>query len=620
MRRATPWGIPERLLGPGKTVTDPVHGDIHLTKLESAVVDSIPFQRLRRVKQLGNTHLVYPGATHSRFSHALGALRVAQDLLDSALDHRLVTGACPDLFGQWERELSVATQPENQQQLDRKVAEAVVLARLGALTHDLCHVPFGHSVEDELRLLTAHDENAVRFDRLWDEMPDGVATTVSGELLANLRPLILSKEKTDEGKGAPPGAYPFVADIVGNTICADLLDYLRRDHLYTGLPLALGRRFEAGFYVLPDGDPQFSSRLVLRIVRDGRERTDMITEILKHLRYRYELSERVLTHHAKLAADAMVGKALVMWHDALLVEIGTDRLTQRGADEPDWPAGREPDAVMTALGTTDAEAPDEVRDAVSEEMDHQLLRRGDDGLLEYLRDLPDARVLGASRDARRRRAISTLATDLLNRQLFKRIARQRHIRESREEFCEKFSTPEVRRRLEQQAARFAGVEAGWHIAVWVPPADMRLKVADVLVDDGRETRKFVEREGELYKRGAEIPKLHEQLWAVSVYAHDSVSDVRRERLLVSLSADLDIALIDRDVALHPEVVVHPPYEWPDRLAILPLQSAHGLDDSQVVDLIALRRVRAARGEVEGRPECEALTAEYAQLLPGIGLD
>ncbi len=208
MRKAMPWGIPERLLGPGKTVTDPVHGDIHLTTVESAVVDSAPFQRLRRIKQLGNTHLVYPGATHSRFSHALGALRVAQDLLDSALDHRLVPDACPDLFGQWERELDVATQSDNQRQLDRKVAEAVVLARLGALTHDLCHVPFGHSVEDELRLLTAHDENAVRFDRLWSEMPGVVKTTVSGDLLANLRPLILSKEKTDDGEGAPPAAYP----------------------------------------------------------------------------------------------------------------------------------------------------------------------------------------------------------------------------------------------------------------------------------------------------------------------------------------------------------------------------------------------------------------------------
>ena len=46
----------------------------------------------------------------------------------------------------------------------------------------------------------------------------------------------------------------------------------------------------------------------------------MVTELLKHLRYRYELSERALVHHAKLAADAMLGKAIAMWRDALWVE------------------------------------------------------------------------------------------------------------------------------------------------------------------------------------------------------------------------------------------------------------------------------------------------------------
>jgi HD superfamily phosphohydrolase len=51
--------------------------------LEVAVVDSRPFQRLRRVRQLGMTHLVYPGAVHTRFSHSLGAVRVAQLLLDT---------------------------------------------------------------------------------------------------------------------------------------------------------------------------------------------------------------------------------------------------------------------------------------------------------------------------------------------------------------------------------------------------------------------------------------------------------------------------------------------------------------------------------------------------------
>jgi HD superfamily phosphohydrolase len=68
-RGCKPWRLPKSVLVPGKVITDPVHGDIFLTKLEIAMVDSRAFQRLRRIRQLGNTHLVYPGAVHTRFSH-----------------------------------------------------------------------------------------------------------------------------------------------------------------------------------------------------------------------------------------------------------------------------------------------------------------------------------------------------------------------------------------------------------------------------------------------------------------------------------------------------------------------------------------------------------------------
>ena len=138
---AQPWGLSPDLLRPHKKITDPVHGDIHLTKLEMAVLDSRPMQRLRRVRQLGAVHLVYPGATHVRFSHALGALRVAQDLMDVALSQGLSPHHVPDLFGEWR---------SNPSEFARMVGEATVLARLGALLHDLGHIPFGHTVEDDL--------------------------------------------------------------------------------------------------------------------------------------------------------------------------------------------------------------------------------------------------------------------------------------------------------------------------------------------------------------------------------------------------------------------------------------------------------------------------------------
>lgn len=159
MRETEPWGLDVDWLQPGKVITDPVHGDIYLTKLETAFVDASPMQRLRRVYQLGTTHLVYPGASHTRFSHSLGALRVAQDLLDVVLDQRSGPRPAYDLFQQWANDWP-------REEYEKRIAEATILARLGGLLHDLCHVPFGHSIEDDLGILEAHDENRARFDAL----------------------------------------------------------------------------------------------------------------------------------------------------------------------------------------------------------------------------------------------------------------------------------------------------------------------------------------------------------------------------------------------------------------------------------------------------------------------
>lgn len=335
-REMRPWNLAPELLMPRKVTTDPVHGDIHTTVLEQAIVDTPPFQRLRRVRQLGTTHLVYPGATHTRFSHSLGALRLVQNLLDGVMSQHEGRHPVPDHVRQW------LEADETRARFD--IAQAVVLARLGALLHDLCHVPFGHSIEDDLRVLVPHDENSERFARLWGELAEALPASVrhhlrgstnepvgmeslatllepDGELHQELRPLIISKDEHAKRLATDDGLrYPFAADLVGNTICADLLDYLLRDHLYTGLPVAIGHRFTSAFFVVPEGRGPYSERLALNIVRDGYERTDVISELLKALRYRYELSERALYHHAKLAADVMVGKALDLWARAVWLE------------------------------------------------------------------------------------------------------------------------------------------------------------------------------------------------------------------------------------------------------------------------------------------------------------
>jgi HD superfamily phosphohydrolase len=549
MRAERPYGLDPGLLRPGKIITDPVHGDVRITELERLLVDSPPFQRLRRVKQLGTTHLVYPGATHTRFSHSLGTVAAAQMLLDIVLEQRDELGAKEDLFGQWEQEAADGGLP-----YARRVAEAIVLTRLGALLHDLCHVPFGHSVEDELRLLEPHDENVERFNNLWAQIdpaarqPIDDAISLTGRNLKDdVVALILSARSKPKAKeeGQDPGvaaiSYPFAQDIVGNTISADLMDYLTRDHRFTGLPAALGHRFLDSMYVSRSDDPFKAERMVLRVVRAQRERKDTLTELLKYLRYRYELSERALAHHTKLAADAMIGKLLSLYHDALWVA-ELERRTEEDrslAEALDGIDRRDLDALrsratryLKATGIRNLDV------AAQESLEATLLRHGDDGLLEHLRDEGERR-----NEDPRWRGVGQLAGALLDRRLFKptaRMSKRSHAKRLWEDFGRK---PEERRRVEQAAARFAGIEPGWHAVLWIPPETMRLKPALVLVDDDELIDTMLRREvNSGHGRGGDIYESHRDLWAFEVFVHEDVreDDVRRDALLAAIAEQLHI--------------------------------------------------------------------------------
>ena len=64
-------------------IRDPIHGFIKVSKLELKIIDSPPFQRLRNIKQLATTYLVYPGAEHTRFGHSLGVMHLVTKAFDS---------------------------------------------------------------------------------------------------------------------------------------------------------------------------------------------------------------------------------------------------------------------------------------------------------------------------------------------------------------------------------------------------------------------------------------------------------------------------------------------------------------------------------------------------------
>lgn len=107
-----------------KYVFDSVHGNIDLTEVEKGIIDTWVFQRLRRIRQLGTAEFVYPGATHSRFAHSLGAMFVMDQYLNNVKKD-----------GQ-----PIAENDEMIQKL-----------RLAALLHDIGHYPFSHATETMIR-------------------------------------------------------------------------------------------------------------------------------------------------------------------------------------------------------------------------------------------------------------------------------------------------------------------------------------------------------------------------------------------------------------------------------------------------------------------------------------
>jgi len=245
-------------------IRDTLHGDIDLSRVETAVLDSPVMQRLRGIKQLGTAYLVYPGAVHSRFEHSLGTCAMA---------HRLIGGL---------RRAGVDVS-----------ADAETAVGISALLHDVTHVPFGHTLEDERRLFPRHDKG------------DRLARLLAGELGASLDALGMRRPVVDLLDANLPAGERWMTDIVSSTIDADLLDYLRRDSLYTGLAQSYDDRVFR-YFAVSDG------RLVLDMNKHGMTRPDAWSEIVQLLRMRYFLTERVYYHHTKVVAGAMISKAVEM--------------------------------------------------------------------------------------------------------------------------------------------------------------------------------------------------------------------------------------------------------------------------------------------------------------------
>lgn len=257
-------------------VRDPVHGDIYLSHEELALLDTREMQRLRGIKQLGSADLVFPGARHSRFEHSIGTVHLSQAIVDAT---QRAAGEAP------------------REQL-RIGPEETRVIRAAALVHDITHIPFGHHVEDQAGLLHRHD-SPYRYERML-----GVQTEIGTALeKLGLRKDVLGV-LCPEGQG--PAAVPaYWRQINSDTICSDILDYLQRDAYFTGLKIGIDPRLVSHFKV-----DRASGNLYIDLAKHNLLREDILSEIVRMLEARYYFSERVYYHHAKVAAGALVARAV----------------------------------------------------------------------------------------------------------------------------------------------------------------------------------------------------------------------------------------------------------------------------------------------------------------------
>lgn len=241
---------------------DPVHGDIFLTDTEVRALDTKEMQRLRGIKQLGTAHLVFPGCVHTRFDHSLGALHMAHRMME----HLRLQGY----------------------QISPQDAQVV---RLAILVHDVTHIPYGHTFEDERQIFPRHDAGP-RLEHFLGPHSQLGRTLAESGYLEPVKGILT---------GHPP--TPWLGGVVSSTIDADLLDYLRRDSFFAGLRMNFDDRVFSYFYL--DG-----GKLLINMVKHGLDRPDARTEMIHLLRMRYVLTERIYLHHAKIASGAMISKAV----------------------------------------------------------------------------------------------------------------------------------------------------------------------------------------------------------------------------------------------------------------------------------------------------------------------
>jgi uncharacterized protein len=261
---------------------DPVWNNIRVDDLTLSLVDTEVFQRLRYVRQLGWTYLVYPGATHSRFEHALGTHHLSR------------------------RTLALLCEAEDAASITEK-EQAIV--RSAALLHDVGHYPFSHALEEigalhheavARPLITEGSVAALLASRLGDDAPVRVFDLIRGQSESALQGLI------------------------SGSLDLDKIEYLKRDAFMCGVP-----------YGEIDVDRLTNALVLVDDPDTGRPAIGVQEKALSALESllfaKYQMYRNVYWHHAVRSATAMYKRLVEEALQAGVVDVQSlSRYTDEG--------------------------------------------------------------------------------------------------------------------------------------------------------------------------------------------------------------------------------------------------------------------------------------------------
>ena len=240
-------------------IRDPVWNNIWIDETALRLIDTPAFQRLRRVRQLGLAYLVYPGAVHTRFDHALGVYH----LTGRALGRLDVAGELADL-------------PERD----------TTILRLAGLLHDIGHYPFSHTLEELETDLVPDDHEQAAGKFLADPEVAASLEALGAGVADEIHELIL-------GRSAGP-----LQGLVSGSLDLDKIEYLTRDAQFCGVP-----------YGDIDVDRLLDSLRLLRDPNSGRMEVGVAAQgvsALESLLFaKYQMFRNVYWHHAVRAASVL---------------------------------------------------------------------------------------------------------------------------------------------------------------------------------------------------------------------------------------------------------------------------------------------------------------------------